>query len=209
MKKLFLPFLFICLSATALSADQYYKAIVYLKDGSVKHGLATDVMGEKGDFVLFRANEKAKDEKIGSDLVKKLVYTINNEDYELSYIKVFAGWKQVEIKGPIWLQIVKKGPATLYVTTTVMGGAPTNKTAGTATFHDYYIMREGEPAAKLYATISTFNNNQTFKAKAPLYFADYPELAEKIKNKTYTWENLEEVVDIYNQWYQKKKKENL
>jgi hypothetical protein len=47
------------------------------------------------------------------------------------------------------------------------------------------------------------NNNQAFKAKAPLYFSDYPELAEKIKNKEYTWKNLEEVVDIYNEWAQR------
>ncbi|HEX2975987.1 MAG TPA: hypothetical protein VHO68_08615 [Bacteroidales bacterium] len=205
MKKLILPLLLMWLSVTAFSAGQYYKAVVYMKDGSVKHGLATDVMNEK-EFIVFKINEKAKDEKIEFNLVKKMVYTIDNENYELVYIKVYAGWKQVEIKGPIWLQLVKKGPATLYVTTTVMGGAPTNKTAGTATFHDYYIMRDGEPAAKLFATISTLNNNQTFRAKAPLYFADYPELAEKIKNKTYTWENLEEVVDIYNKWAQNKKK---
>jgi hypothetical protein len=47
---------------------------------------------------------------------------------------------------------------------------------------------------------------QRHSTKAPLFFADYPELAEKIKNKTYTWKNLEEVVDIYNQWAEKKKK---
>lgn len=207
MKKFILPLLLIlCFSANSFAADHYYKASVYLKDGSVKQGLATDVMEKTGEFVVFKATEKAKDEKIESNLIKRLVYTISDEKYELVYTKVYAGWKQVEIKGPIWLQVVKKGTATLFVTTTVFVPAATNTTTGTATFHDYYIIRDGEPAAKLYATISTLNNNQTFKAKAPLYFADYPELAEKIKNKTYTWKNLEEVVDIYNQWAEKKKK---
>jgi hypothetical protein len=207
MKKLLLPLLLLMFfSSKSFAADQYLKASVYLKDGSVKQGMASNVLAETGEFLLFKVSEKAKEEKIESSLVKRIVYTIDDEKYELAYIKVYAGWKQVEIKGPIWLQLVKKGYATLYVTTTVFQPTALNTTTGSATFHDYYIIREGEPAAKLYATISTLNNNQTFKAKAPLFFADYPELAEKIKNKTYTWKNLEEVVDIYNQWAEKKKK---
>lgn len=205
MKQLLFSLLILCCSASTFAAKQYYKASVYLKDGSTKQGLATDVMAELGEFVFFKTTEDAKAEKIESILVNKIIYTINDEEYELVYIKVYKGWKQVEIKGPVWLQVVKKGVATLYVTTTVFRPAAGNTTSGSATFHDYYIMREGEPAAKLIATISTFNNNQTFKAKAPLYFSDYPELAKKIKNKTYTWKNLEEVVDIYNEWAEKKK----
>jgi hypothetical protein len=71
---------------------------------------------------------------------------------------------------------------------------------GTATYYDYYIIRDGEPAAKLIATVSSLNNNQFFRTKAPLYFADYPELAKKIADKVYTWKNIKEVVDIYNEW---------
>lgn len=206
MKKFLLPlFLCFCFITTSFASDPVLKASVYLKDGSVRQGLASNVLAESGEFILFKATEKAKAEKIESNLVKSIVYTIDDEKYEMMYIKVYAGWKQVEIKGPIWLQVVKKGYASLYVTTTVFQPSALNTTTGSATFHDYYIIRESEPAAKLYATISTLNNNQTFKAKAPLYFADYPELAEKIKNKTYTWKNLEEVVDIYNQWAEKKR----
>jgi hypothetical protein len=49
------------------------------------------------------------------------------------------------------------------------------------------------------------NNNQHFRAKAPLYFEDYPELAEKIKSKEYTWKDIETVVNEYNKWAGKKK----
>lgn len=40
---------------------------------------------------------------------------------------------------------------------------------GTAGFLDYFVMRDGEPAAKMIANVSGANNNQTFRAKAPLY----------------------------------------
>ena len=69
----------------------------------------------------------------------------------------------------------------LTIPTTIRNGI--TSFGGSAKFIDYYVIRDNEPAAKVYATISTFNNNQTFKAKAPLYFADYLELTAKIKTK--------------------------
>jgi hypothetical protein len=39
-----------------------------------------------------------------------------------------------------------------------------------------------------------------------VYFADYPELAEKIKSKEYTWKNLVPVVKEYNTWAAANKK---
>ena len=56
----------------------------------------------------------------------------------------------------------------------------------------------------MIANISTMNNNQTFRAKAPLYFEDYAELAAKIKSKEYTWKDMTTVVKEYNQWAEKK-----
>jgi hypothetical protein len=57
----------------------------------------------------------------------------------------------------------------------------------------------------MIANISTMNNNQTFRAIAPLYFEDYAELAAKIKSKEYTWQDMATVVKEYNQWMAKKR----
>jgi hypothetical protein len=76
----------------------------------------------------------------------------------------------------------------------------------TAGFLDYFVIREGEPAGKMIANIAGANNNQTFRAKAPLYFSDYPELAEKIKSKEYRWKDLIPVVREYNKWAESKNK---
>lgn len=102
----------------------------------------------------------------------------------------------------MWLKVVEKGIATLLVNKTSMSDINGMKKAN---FEDYYCIRDGEPAAKVIATISTLNNNQTFRAKAPMYFADYPELADKIKSKEYTWKDLQVVVKEYNKWAAQKK----
>ncbi len=202
MNKSLLTLLFVCLSASVFAKD-FYNASVYYHNGTEKQGLVSYVVAESGEYVYFKQSEKSDVEKIESSQVKKVVYNLDDTNYEYVYIKVYKGWKQKEIKEkPMWLEPIKKGTVTLYHTSMTMGKVY----VGSVTFHDYYVMRDGEPAAKLYATISTANNNQTFKAKAPLYFVDYPELAQKIKNKTYTWKNLEEVIDIYNDWAVKNKK---
>jgi len=206
MKRFFLSFLIASMTVTTFASNDYYSARVYFNSGSVKSGLATFVENGPNDYILFKEHEESEAEKIESNSIVKIIYTFDKKDYEYAFLKVYKGWKQVEIIGPIWLEIVKKGTATLYVTSTVlsspgkMSSTGAVSGGGSATFHDYYILRDGEPAAKLIATISSLNNNQTFKAKAPLYFSDYPELAKKIEDKTYTWKNLEEVVDIYNEW---------
>ncbi len=214
MNKKVLLFLMTLLSATltyAIGGKQFYKAKVVYKHGDVETGLINFVNGETKDFISYKQSEDSKVEKVEVSKLAKVIYIDDSGEYEYAPIMVYAGWKQVKIKGPIWLGLVKKGVASLYMTTTVLS-SPTmisstgvRSEGGSATFKDYYIIRDGEPAAKLIATISTMNNNQTYKAKAPLYFSDYPELAKKIKKKEYTWKNLEEVVDIYNKWAQENK----
>lgn len=206
MKKIPICFLLFIISLSAAAKD-YYDAELFFLDGSSKAGLA-DMIEDGGDkSIKFKAGEDASIEIIESESLSKIVYTIDNEEYEYSRLKVYTGWKQVNISDEAgWLQVVQKGIATLYINQTVMYTRNQyGQAMGSATFKDYYMIREGEIAAKLIATISTLNNNQTFKAKAPLYFSDYPELAEKIKNNTYTWKDLFDVVDTYNAWAEQQK----
>lgn len=204
MKRLILSTLIISLTASAFATKNFYNARLLLTNGTTKIGLATFVDNEDGVFIDFKVKDGSEVEKIESVQIRSIIYNIDEEESEFVFIKVYKGWKQIEIKGPIWLKVEKKGTATLYLAISIVEGGvlPAQKTS--ATFRDYYIMRDGEPAAKLIATIASANNNQTFRAKAPLYFSDYPELATKIQNKEYTWKDLEEVVDIYNTWAKQK-----
>ena len=191
--------LILLLSFNCIAAD-YYKGTIVFADGKSKSGLVEATLS---DYVLFKGSEKAEVEKIESSLLKSVSIQGKDEVREYYYLKVYLGWGQKRISDPMWLKVVEKGTVTLFVNHTTMRGSFYNTTQ--AGFSDYYCIRAGEPAAKMIANIASLNNNQTFRAKAPLYFADYPELAGKIKSKEYTWRELTIVVKEYNKWAAQKK----
>jgi hypothetical protein len=196
MKKI--AVLFIVFSSFAAYAGKYYDATVLFTDGKSKTGLVESPFG--GDYISFKSSNHAPVEKLESFAIKGITFTIDNEKREFHQLKIYLGWGQKRISdAPSWLRVVEKGAATLYMIGTTMQGSIYNSKA-TAGFEDFYCIRDGEPAAKLVAQVSTMNNNQTFRAKAPLYFADYPELAARIKSKEYTWKDLTTVVQEYNKW---------
>lgn len=199
MKKIALLFI-VFLSFSAYG--KYYDATILFRDGKSKTGLVDSPFG--GDFIFFKASENATEEKLEAAAIKSITFTIKGEKTEYHQLKVYLGWGQKRISNEaMWLAVVEKGTATLYVNRTSMQGSIYSTTS--AGFEDYYCLREGEPAGKLICQISTMNNNQTFRAKAPLYFADYPELAAKIKSKEYNWRDLTTVVQEYNKWAEAKK----
>jgi hypothetical protein len=200
MKKLIaVAILFSSLSA---SAGKYREATVTFTDGKTKTGLVESPFG--GEYIYFKQSEDATVEKLDAATVHGILFTIDGKKYEYHQHKVYKGWGQTRMSSdPMWLEVVENGIATLYVVSSRMQGSIYSTTS--AGFEDYYCFREGEDGAKLIAQVSTMNNNQTFRAKAPLYFADYPELAEKIKSKEYTWKDLTTVVKEYNKWATTKK----
>ena len=199
MKKIIL-FLIVFSSLTA--HGKYYDATIYFTDGKSKSGLVESPFG--GGYIYFKQTTDANVEEVDETLVKSIVFTIDGERREYHQHKVYVGWGQKRISDrALWLKVVEKGTATLYIhAIRQQGSIHSTNTAG---FEDYYCFREGEDAAKLICQISTFNNNETFRAKAPLYFADYPELAAKIKSKEYKWKDLTTVVQVYNKWAETKK----
>lgn len=183
---------------------KYDDAKIIFLDGKSRTGMAETTMGAK--FLFFKPSKNAEPEKIDVSKLSSIVYLEDDKkktEVEYHRIKVYLGWGQKRISNFGWYQVVERGVATLYVNGTTMQGSISNPNSS-AGFLDYYVMRKGEPAAKMIANISGANNNQTFRAKAPLYFQDYPDLAAKIKSKEYTWKDLVPVVQQYNKWADKK-----
>lgn len=202
MKQL-LTVLFLLFVAVA-SAEKYDDGQIIFSDGKSRSGLVETTMGD--DFVRFKASRDAEPEKIESEKIRTIICLEDDKkttEIEYDRIKVYLGWGQTRISDFGWYQVVERGIATLYVKGTVMQGSISNPNSK-AGFQDYYVIRDGEPAAKMIANIAGANNNQTFRAKAPAYFADYPELAEKIKSKEYTWKDLLTTVKEYNAWAARK-----
>jgi hypothetical protein len=206
MKKRFtLLLLIVSTAASAQFKRQYDDAKIIFTDGKSRTGLTETSMGNKVQY--FKTSENAEPEQIDVNLLRTIVYLKDDKktpEVEYDRIKVYLGWNQTRISDYSWYQVVERGVSTLYVNSTSMQGSIANPNSK-AGFQDYFIIRAGEPAAKMIANIAGANNNQTFRAKAPLYFADYPELAAKIKSKEYTWRDLIPVVKEYNKWASAKK----
>jgi len=192
-------------SSIVANAEKYGYGKLDFTDGTSRLGLVETTLNN--DFVRFKSSESAEPEKIASEKIKAVTYLKEDKkttQVEYDYIKVYLGWGQKRISDYGWYQVVERGIATLFVKGTTMRGSIYG--TGTAGFLDYFVIRDGEPAAKMIANVSGANNNQTFRAKAPLYFSDYPELAEKIKSKEYTWKDLIPVIKEYNKWAETNKK---
>ena len=82
MKQVILGTLFSFISAIAL-ADTYYDATIVFLDGKSRKGLVESTFG---DYILFKASEKASAEKIESSTLSKLIFTIKNEKREYHYL---------------------------------------------------------------------------------------------------------------------------
>lgn len=198
--KYLLTVMVISLCSLTSYADTWYEGTIVLANSKSKAGLVENSLGS--EYVLFKASKDAKEEKIETSTIRAVILKIKDKTVEYHFRKVYLGWAQKRMSDPTWIEVVEKGIATLYVIGSTMSSRDGLNKAG---FLDYYVIRDGEPAAKMIANVSSLNNNQTFKAKAPLYFEDYPELAAKIQSKEYTWKDLTTVVQEYNKWASKKK----
>lgn len=60
----------------------------------------------------------------------------------------------------------------------------------------YYLMEEG-----MDVPLRVNEDPRNFKTQMSQYFADYPELSKKIKNKELGYEQLPAIVAMFNNWY--------
>jgi hypothetical protein len=203
MKKLFTLLFLVAFSIASHAGSKYgFCRIVYL-DGTSRIGLV-ETGFEKN--VLFKSSDGGEPEKIPSEKLRTIAFLKEDgktSTVEYDYVRVYLGWGQKRISDNHWLEVVERGIATLYIQNSTMRGSIYS--TNTASFQDYYIIRDGEPAAKMISNVAGMNSNQTFHAKAPLYFADFPELAEKIRSKEYKYKDLLTSVREYNKWAGNKK----
>ena len=202
MKKLLL-FLCFFISVHAIGQHSWTEGTVYLKNGTVKEGLlritrvSKDYIAFNGkQRVKFKVNEEAKKEKYGHTQVEKVVF--KNADAEtVEYVYIPVSEKKYEL----FTKIVN-GKADLYARivsfTSGCYPAPVNRRWAPFNGNDseeFYVWREGEKTA---SPLITLRVSRSFKKRAMEYFADCPALVEKLEDKSYGEENIEDVVKDYN-----------
>jgi hypothetical protein len=202
MKKLFGLILLLFIITTA-RAEDFEPAKLQFADGKERTGLIK-VSSIQEMKLVFKASEKADKEKISLDELSRIIIP-QKEGEAVEYVPVYhvtlGGGKS---KSPMWVQVLVKGPVTLYA----KGGSMMTK--GGANFHEvndvmFLTKRDGEEAATWVGTYFTsgaigINVNKTFRKHAGKYFADYPELATRIENKEFEILQLPAVVEEYNKW---------
>jgi hypothetical protein len=192
-----------------LYAAQFIPAELKFTDGKSLKGLATFPDKPDDKSVAFKSNDKAEAVTYSSESLKTLIYHFDDGIVEFDRIMIFPSLTNgKKMAGPYWLEVVERGYTTLYFalragSTVVRSGIASTQSADKF----WYCIRPDEPAAKVISwVIGKVNANATFKREGQKYFQDYPELAQKIEDKTYQYDQIVDVVKEYNKWVVQKGK---
>lgn len=176
---------------------------LYMEDGSTKKGLVAFPLKSGANSITLKSN--GTKEKVDLENVKKVIFEATTVNFAMEYYNLpvynFNGKKIQNHKQMLKLYIAGK-KVSLYTGTFDWSGYA-NAGNGFQGFSysglSYYCMKPEEPAATLiHEDFGEINKNADFKLYASRYFADYPELVQKIKDKVYTYKNIDQVVEDYN-----------
>jgi len=201
--------LFVLIASTG-TAQRYVAAELVLNDGTVKTGFAQSVL-ETNKKIRFKTTEKGANESISHTDLKRAAYFFTKDTSVFERLSYYTTIKSNKLLHNGWFELIQRGYVSIYLVRASLGGGTTMNASGSmqssapAKFKDYYAFKEGEPGGRQVSSVASLNSNAVFKKFAPIYFSDYPELAEKIKMKKYTYEDLLEVTNVYNAWYAAKK----
>lgn len=207
MKKLMILIIFA--KITVACAPKYsYTANYNIMSSTITMDNGTEIIG-KIDFPLNFSEKKLKvidannkNIKIDKKLVNNIICTTSSGPIEYQNMKIYEGWNTKKIhKRRIILGTSMTGKVTLYFCNSSgwqsTGG---NRRIWVSEVY-YYCKRENEPAATLIhidMNLKGIGKNSTFRHFGRKYFADNVEIVDKIDKREYTYENLFEVVAIYN-----------
>lgn len=190
-----------------VTGTKYSEISVTLKDGQIKSGKIKHPfdLNKKIEIVL----ESGAKEKIDNLLIKEV--TIKHENgVNLSFQNVYyynnTGTKLKE--KPKLMMVMMKEVLTLYYDNGVSyTNMMSNGLMVSTNYNNYYAIREGEDGAKLISGYvnGQANPNVQFKLFASRYFADYPELSQKIQDKVYKYTDIVPVCIEYINWKKSKK----
>jgi hypothetical protein len=210
MKKVYI--LIVLFFTSIISYGQYLKADIALKDGTIKHGFIKKMKFDT-DAILLKTTKKDKEPiKIDQKKIEKIIL-FNKKDesisYEYYYLPVDRYLGKMAIKmeqKSIWVQLRMEGYVSLFQFSKKSSFYDNNISMSRGVSQIvYYAIRKGEKVA-INIGINTMNGYY-LKRDGAKYFADYPELSEKLKKKKkgYKIKDIIQIVDEYNAWVNRNK----
>lgn len=201
---------------TILPKEGFFQGTVTFTNGKIKTGYFAAPKHPKDNSVLFKADAKAKTEKIPSATVDSLKMV--TDDGSVFYFEnmPYAYKPGSKIKDKIWFFVAVKGYATLYLFTDIYlitrkGNAyVVNRGNGNmGSMYFYYLRKKNQKVAYQFAETSeswgVMRLNAILKQAAAEYLSEDADLIDKINKKELTHRNLEEIIHIYNEYMDKRK----
>lgn len=186
-------------------AEKYYKGSITKINGEILNGYVSIPKNADVKTVDYKDTEKSQEREIKSDSIRLI--SIHTRAGAISSLERI----QVTKKSKGFVILVIEGYANLYL---AGEGISVNKEGAFSPYssfvsgrdlptYNYLALRQNEKFATIIAVASTsptvLGLNNTFRAFASKYFSDYPELVKRIDNKEFTHDDVEKVVNIYNQ----------
>ena len=181
----------------SIGFSQNQRCTIYLKDNTSIAGLGK--IKADGN-IKFKLNNESESTVYEASLIDRIEMNEKGtiETYKYKKLKNnFDQWLKVIIEGSV--NLYKSDVSGFYFAPGAMntaGGFGGMSYGGGGNVTSYYINHEGE--SEVFKITSFGNISKSFKNTASDFFKDCPILVEKIQNKTYTKNDIEEVVEFYN-----------
>lgn len=181
----------------SIGFSQNQRCTIYLKDNTSITGLGR--IKTDGN-IKFKLNSDSDSNIYEAALIDRIEMNEKgtNETYKYKKLKNnFEQWLKVIVEGRV--NLYKSDASGFYFAPGAMntaGGFGGMSYGGGGNVTSYYINHEGE--SEVFKITSFGNISKNFKNAASDFFKDCPVLVEKIQNKTYTKNDIEEVVEFYN-----------
>ncbi len=197
------------LSSVVVYGEQFHPAKLVFTNGKTSNSLVKIPASGGDKYILIKASESAGKEKISSEELSKITFTPKDSD-PVEYVREYTAVNGRQSKNPLWLQVVEKGPVTLYALGSSMMTSRGGSFGHQVSDVTFYAKRANEQAATFVGQYFTqgamsLNAGQLFRKHAGTYFADCATLAAKIENKEYKVTDMLAVVNDYNRWKKGKK----
>ena len=153
--------------------------------------------------IKFFKNQDSKEIKISNDDISKILFFTDNDTIHYEQVLTYKNYgNKHENKRKSWLKVVIRGYVTLYYGYQQDMNGPA--------YNMWYYKKEKEKIA-YFITMKysggigiTVGAKSTLKKNASAYFKDNEELVKKISNSEFKYDDLEQIVKIYNKWIENK-----
>ncbi|MDO8317163.1 MAG: hypothetical protein Q7T12_06545 [Flavobacterium sp.] len=182
----------------SIGFSQNQRCTIYLKDNTSVTGLGK--IKTDGN-IKFKVNSESESSIYEAALIDRIEMNEKGTNETYKYKKLnnnFEQWLKVIIEGRV--NLYKSDVSGMYFAPGAMntaGGFGGMSYGGGGNVTHYYINHEGE--SEVFKITSFGNISKNFKNAASDFFKDCPVLVKKIQNKTYTKNDIEEVVEFYNE----------